>query len=160
MYILSTKNTQSEIYIITTDCIDISLFLIKDYKVFKELLRNKVHLSTLVKEIFEVHSPNQNIEAVLAPFDKNLWIPCLNEGIRNRNMGDILQTFAYSLDIPIKTAQASFNIKVQASKHEKGVKVQPDVNDVVIRPPYIVGFLLTKTDETAANPFFSLLVPE
>lgn len=54
MFRVVTKRTQSTIYVMHTDDPQISFFAIADYKIYKEMNKNKLHLSPIVNELFKV----------------------------------------------------------------------------------------------------------
>ena len=56
MFRLVSKRTQSTIYIMHTDDPDVSFFAVGDYKLFKEMNKNQLHLSQIVQELFSVVS--------------------------------------------------------------------------------------------------------
>lgn len=91
------------------------------------------------------------------PFDKNLWLPCLTKTKHDLHLDEVMGTFNYSLDIPIKTAVGSYACSISQSKYSQGIKIVPEQGDVILKPPLILGLLVAQTDRVVGNPWMSFM---
>lgn len=56
MYLLTAKKFSSDIFVVHTDNPDVSIFVINDFKIFKDMLKQKSSVTAVVREIFQVTS--------------------------------------------------------------------------------------------------------
>lgn len=130
----------------------VSVFLINDPKVFRDLNKNKQHLSKVMHDVFE------NLEALIEPIEADVWMPCFSRKTNNLKIEEVLSTFGYSLNIPIKLAECSYQIELLPSGYPKGVKIKDSPTSLLFKPPFIFGLLSSKLDETVKSPLISLVL--
>lgn len=75
-------------------------------------------------------------------------------------MAQITAAFSYSYVIPIKSAVASYAIQVAPNSYDRGLKIEPEPEDLVVRPPFITGLLMAEVDRVTGKPWFSCLVTD
>lgn len=162
MYSLTVKKHSSELFVLHTDDPQVSLFVVNDFKIFKEAnkLKHKKLLSQLILELFDVRSAHQDVEASLRPLEKNLWLPCFRAAAADLELSQITAACSLSFVIPINSAVVSFAVQLAPNAYDRGLKIEPEPEDLVVRPPFIMGLLMQTVDEVVGKPWFSCLVSD
>ena len=108
-------------------------------------------LSRLLREIFE------QIESDVMMINRNLWIPCVRKFTKDKFLQELYDSFSFSLDIPLKTAVASCQFALHPNKYLKGVELDPEPGDIILKAPLIVGLLNATPNEFLGDPFIGFL---
>ena len=87
----------------------------------------------------------------------NLWIPCVRKNTKEKFIQEFYDTFSFSLDIPLKTAAASCEFSLQPNKYVKGVELETEPSDIILKTPLLIGLLNSTPNDFLGDPFIGFL---